>query len=179
MNFITVQFSCPDPAAQDIWDRLISKGICDETRAQICHTEFLIPNTSPGKFQGKWGYTLVGAHIDGGIQERDSDYQTWLLRIRIKILCSPETEQEVYRRVRSRIGTPYDVEAIFGIALNESELHSATKLICSGFVAQIIDDEMHLVRVSKYRPLISPDEVRIACAANYNGEYQIHGNIPV
>lgn len=164
---ITLQFSRPDFASEKPWDRLISEAICRETRAEICHVDAVMP-----KADGS--YTLIGAHIGGGIQERPADYQKWGLRIRVTIPCTQAQADGFYEYVRSMIGTPYDVKSIIGIALDDSRLHDASKMICSAFLKFAVDDKMHIVRVAKNYWETSPDFLR-GCVTVVGEEVRIEG----
>lgn len=154
MANVTLQFSRPDFGSERSWDRLISEGICKETRSEICHVDVMAPEG-----------TLIGAHIGGGIQERPNDYEKWGLRIRVTVPASDEQAAAFHAYVRSMIGTPYDVKDILGIALGDSRLHDAGRMICSGFASVAIDEKSHIVRVAKDHWQVSPEELRIALTA--------------
>jgi hypothetical protein len=153
MTSVTLQFSRPDFASEQPWNRLISEGICKETRSEICHVDAVMPEG-----------TLIGAHIGGGIQERPADYQKWGLRIRVTIPATEGQASIFYAYARAMLGTKYDVKDIFGIALSDARLHDANKMICSGF-ATVATLKAALGRVAKDWWLISPEELRIAWTA--------------
>jgi hypothetical protein len=169
MASITLQFSRPDFASEGFFDRAISEGICKETRAEICHVDAMIP-------QLNGSYTLIGAHIDGGIQERSATYETWGLRIRVTVQCTDAQAQAFYSYVRSMIGTPYDTKDILGIALGDGRLHDTSKMICSAFIAKALQDQK-IGRVAKSYWLVDPDWLRGAVMGDRESiEERIEGN---
>jgi hypothetical protein len=150
MTTITFQFSRPDSASEKPWDRIISEGICKMTRSEICHVDYVTP-----------GGTLIGAHMDGGIQERPADYQKWGLRIRVTIPATEEQAAALLISERALVGTAYDINDIFGIALGDARLHDANKLICSGAQALEIWLKHRIVCVAKEPWQVSPEELRM------------------
>lgn len=167
-EFIVQQFSRPDFNSVGFMDREISKGICDMTRSEICHVDNVI------------GDKLIGAHMPDGIQERAPDYEVWGKRIRVYIPATKAQKEAYEAYVRSMIGTPYDLRSIFGIALNQSSLHEAGKLICSAFGKLAVDDKSGIVKVCKTYYLTSPEELRIADSATWGAiEQVIEGNGPI
>jgi hypothetical protein len=170
MASVTFQFSRPDLECETTWNRVVSQGICKMTRSEICHVDLVVP-------QPDGLYTLMGAHIDGGYQERKPDYQKWGLRIRVTVPCTAEQEAEVYAAAKAMLGIPYDTTDIEGIAFGNSALHVDGKLICSGAAAILIDEKGKILRVAKVHWQVSPEELRIAMTA-YQGatEERIEGN---
>lgn len=167
-QFVVLQFSRPDPASESIAQRIISAGICKETRSEICHVDIEMPDG-----------TLIGAHMPDGIQCRKPDYEAWGLRIRVYVPVAPYQAENFYQYARAKVGTPYDPKSIAGIALGDSDLHDSHKLICSAFAA--LDADIHgVVRVAKDYWMVSPEELRIAATATYGAiEQRVEGNGPV
>jgi hypothetical protein len=167
-SVIILQFSRPDFSSEGFINREIAQGILDLTRAEICHIDHDI--------DGK----LIGAHMPDGIQERAPDYEVWGKRIRVYIPATPVQKAAHVSYVRSMIGTPYDLKSIFGIALNQSALHEAGKLICSAFGKLAVDEKSGIVTVRKTYYLTSPEELRIAASATFGAiEQVVEGNGPV
>jgi hypothetical protein len=165
-DFIVLQFSRPDPNSQDLKSRIISAGICEDSHSEICHVDLEV--------DGK----LIGAHMPDGIQERAPDYQTWGLRIRVIVPVSHLQRVRFESYVISMIGTPYDLESIFGIALNDGRLHDASKLICSAFGTRAVDPG--IVRVAKNYWMVSPEELRLVVTAIPGAiEQRVEGNGPM
>ena len=138
------------------------------TRSEICHVDNVI------------GDQLIGAHMPDGIQARGPEYEVWGKRIRVYIPCTKAQKAAYEAYVRSMIGTPYDLKSIFGIALDQSSLHDAGKLICSAFGKLAVDEKSGIVNVRKTYYLTSPEELRIADSATYGAiEQVVIGSGPV
>jgi hypothetical protein len=167
-DFIVLQFSRPDPDSQDLKSRIISAGICEDSHAEICHVDLEV--------DGK----LIGAHMPDGIQERSPDYQTWGLRIRVIVPVTSLQKMRFDSYALSMIGTPYDLESIFSIALNDGRLHDASKLICSAFGTRAVDHTSGIVRVAKNYWMVSPEELRLVVTAIPGAiEQRVEGNGPI
>lgn len=155
MKTITFQFSRPDFTSERLADRIISEGICKETRSEICHVDFVTPDG-----------TLIGAHINGGVQERKPDYEKFGLRIQVTIPATEDQAAAALAYARSKIGTAYDSKDIAGIAFGDARLHDSSKLICSCLGSDIVDNSQYrIVRVAKDHWQVSPEELRIALTA--------------
>jgi hypothetical protein len=165
-QYIVLQFSRPDDFGRSPHSRMISAAICKATRSEICHVDIEMP-----------GGSLIGAHIEDGILERPFNYQPWALRIRVAIPTTSGQQQDVYAYARSKIGTPYDVESIIGIASGDARFHDPGKLICSSFAALAVDLKSRIVRVAKDYWQVSPEELRIAATATFGAiERRVDGN---
>jgi hypothetical protein len=166
MASVTLQFSRPDLEKEKWSQRIVSEGIMKETRSEICHVDIVTPEG-----------TLIGAHIEDGIRERQPDYQAWGLRIRVTIPATEEQAAKLYAYARSMIGTPYDSKDILGIALGDARLHDSAKMICSGFASEAIDTQSGIVRVAKDHWQVSPEELRMVLASQPGAvEQRIEGN---
>lgn len=150
MTTVALQFSRPEFSSEGFMNRLVSQAICKETRSEICHVDILTPNG-----------TLIGAHAQGGIQERSPDYEKWGLRIRVILQVPEEKARAFYGYVRSMIGTPYDQKDILGIALGDARIHQDGRMICSQFGALASDDKSGIVLVDKDKWQVSPEELRM------------------
>lgn len=167
MTNIPFQFSRPELSSENTWDRLISEGICKMTRSEICHVDLIVP-------QANGGYTLRGAHSNGGYQERASNYQVFGLRIRVWVPCTENQEAIIYAQSQAMIGTPYDTRAIEGIAFGNAAIHTEGLLICSSADAILVDDKAHAVRIAKDHWQVSPEELRIALMAGGDKDHTGH-----
>jgi hypothetical protein len=151
MNLITFQFSRPDTNSEKFLNRLITEGIDKLTRAEISHVDFVTPEG-----------TLIGAHIEGGVQERPADYAKFGLRIRVTFPVTDDQADAALAYARSKIGTRYDAEGILGIAIGDSRLHNAHDLICSCLGSNIVDNEQYrIVWVANDHWLVTPNELRM------------------
>ncbi len=155
MTTITFQFSRPDYTSENLCGRGVTIGIEKLTRSEISHVDFVTPEG-----------TLIGAHSDGGVQERPADYEKFGLRIRVTIPVSEANAQAALAYARSKIGTKYDHKDIVGIALGDARLYDPKELICSCFGANIVDNEVfRIIRIAKDHWQVSPEELRIALTA--------------
>jgi hypothetical protein len=149
---LTFQFSSPALSSEKLLDRMVTEGIEKLTRGEISHVDYVTP-------QG----TLIGAHLNGGVQERAADYEKFGLRIRVTVPVTAEQAAAALAYARSKIGTSYDAEDILGIAIGDSRLHDAHDLICSCLAANILDNEIYRIyRVAKVHWQVSPEELRFA-----------------
>lgn len=153
-GLVTLQFSRPDFASESFMDRAVSEAICKETRSEICHVDIMTP-----------AGTLIGAHAQGGIQERPADYEKWGLRLRVSLQVRSAQAQSFYDYAHSMIGTRYDQKDILGIALGDARIHVDGRMICSQFGALASDDKSNIVRVDKDKWQVSPEELRLIWSA--------------
>jgi hypothetical protein len=170
MPKLIFQFSRPDFNRETFKDRMVSEGITKLTRSEICHVDF-VTSDSPDA-------TLIGAHIDGGVQERPANYETWGLRIRVSIPVTDAQAAQALSFARSKIGTPYDAEDILGIAIGDSRLHDAQGLICSCLASNILDNPQYqIVPCKKDHWQINPEELRFGLGfVAGSTEERIEGN---
>lgn len=155
MASLTFQFSRPDFKSEGLLDRAVSEGICKETRSEICHVDFMTPEG-----------TLIGAHCSDGVQERQPNYEKFGLRIRVSFLVAESEAAAAMAYAKSKIGTKYDSKDIAGIALGDARIHDGSKLICSEFASDILDNAtFRIVRIAKDHWQVSPEELRIALTA--------------
>ena len=100
----------------------VTSAICWVTNSLMSHVEFGTP-------EGTW----IGAHSDGGIQERRADYckpsQEWLYQIP----CTENQAVQLLSNARAAIGTPYNFYDIAGLLLHLRRLTKTDRLICSQF----------------------------------------------
>jgi uncharacterized protein YycO len=102
----------------------ISRAIREVTFSEFSHVEI---ETDAG--------TFIGAHSDGGVQERPADYCKPSFERRYAIPVTSEQKGLMVAFAESRIGTPYNFKDIAGLLLHEN-LSSPDKVICSQFVFQ-------------------------------------------
>jgi hypothetical protein len=90
----------------------------------LSHVEAVTPD---GKY--------LGAHADGGTQERESGYDKATLKDEVFINL-PATNQQTadfYAFLRLHIGTPYDFQSILGFVMRE-DMHTKGHAICSALI---------------------------------------------
>lgn len=98
------------------------------------HTEALMPDG-----------TLLGAHIEGGVEARPHDYDAgqYTKELYVSIPASPEMTDRFYSFLRAQLGKPYDVDAIAAFVAGRdwqrpdawfcSELQAAALAHCGWF----------------------------------------------
>lgn len=78
----------------------------------------------------------LGAHDQGGVQIRKVGYDAASLtgEAFVDVALTPEGAAAAEAYARSKIGTPYDFEAILGFVVPFADLHENRHLICSAFM---------------------------------------------
>lgn len=89
------------------------------------HVEFGTP-------EGTW----IGAHDDGGIQERPADYAVYTRQYVYEIPCTEAEQDALLSWARARIGTKYDFFDILGLLMQNRTVHSPNRFICSQFCTE-------------------------------------------
>jgi hypothetical protein len=115
--------------------------------------------------------SLLGAHIDGGVQARAANYDTTYTQdLYVTVPCPPDAVLAFHDFLRSQIGKPYDTIAIAEMADGfltgeapdwaQSPLWDCSALITGALLtAGIIKGAPATVR------LATPRDVLVACAA--------------
>ena len=115
--------------------------------------------------------TLLGAHLDGGVQARAANYDTaYAADLYVDVPCSADQEAAFETFLRAQVGKPYDVVAIAemadGVVSGEApNWPQSPSWICSALqtaallTAGIIKGAPATVR------LATPRDVLVACAA--------------
>jgi hypothetical protein len=100
--------------------------------------------------------TLLGAHIDGGVQARDHDYDKgkFTREMYVSIPTDPAVTDAFHAFLRKQVGKPYDSLAIAGLALQRdwqepdswfcSELVGAALASCGYFPQHLADEFTHI-----------------------------------
>lgn len=81
--------------------------------------------------------TWIGAHDDGGVQERAGDYCTPTRERCYSLPVADVTAAKVLSFARSKIGTPYDFADIAGLFFHDRRLNTPGRVICSMFVTEV------------------------------------------
>jgi hypothetical protein len=157
MRDIQLQFSRPDCSKETFLDRLVTVGINKESHSEICHVDWR---------RNKNGvFTLIGAHIGGGIQERADDCVAWGVRLRVGLPSTDEQADEFESYCLSMIGTGYDVKDIIGLALSDARIHDPNKEICSEFIGIALHVKAKRLVIDKDLWFLNPEELRLVCAS--------------
>lgn len=125
---------------------LVSDGIRKfEFEFWATHVEALMPDG-----------TLLGAHIKGGVQARDHDYDKdqFTREEYVTIRATPAETDSFHSFLRQQVGKPYDKLGIAGLALGHnwrdpngwfcSELIAAALCHCGVFPPHLADDFNHI-----------------------------------
>ena len=101
MGSITLRFV----SSNDLTSRIIRGA---EMGFLYQHVEALMPDGS-----------LLGAHIDGGVQSRDRNYDAgqYVQDLIVAIPCSDEQQEAFEAFLKAQIGKPYDLSARMEMAI--------------------------------------------------------------
>lgn len=117
---IRLQFvACGDAASAAI--KIFSRGWCS-------HVDCVLTDG-----------TLLGARIDGGVQIRPPDYESFDLVERVCLDVAPAAEARYYDFLRRQIGKPYDKLAIVAFAA-ERNWRTPDAWFCSELAAAALED---------------------------------------
>lgn len=100
----------------------VTDAICFVTNSLMDHAEFGTP-------EGTW----IGAHSDGGVQERSGDYCKPVQEWRYEIPCAATQAAELLKSARAAVGTKYNFTDIGGLLFHMRRMTSKGRLICSQF----------------------------------------------
>lgn len=79
---------------------------------------------------GSW----IGAHDDGGVEDRPANYLEPSREMRYGIPVTDEQYTKIMAFAKSKIGTPYDFKDIAGLLFHDRKIDTKQRLICSVFV---------------------------------------------
>jgi len=109
------------------------------------------------------GSSYIGAHDDGGVQERPANYCTPSFERRYAIPVTDEQLAKGMTYARSKIGTPYDFLDIAGLLFHKDE-HTDGRVICSWFVFDVLS-EMGIQPLNvliDHGNLVTPDTLHLS-----------------
>jgi hypothetical protein len=117
--------------------------------------------------------TYIGAHFDGGIQERPADYCKPTRERRYSIPCSQTQLDLIMASARADIGTPYNFRGILGLALHSRKFNDPHRAFCSEFALE--KSEVGRVWMLNTAPgweyLITPEILHTSLALRGNCTY--------
>ena len=105
----------------------VSEAIREVTFSEFSHVEI-------GTETGTW----IGAHYDGGVQERPANYYTATLERRYAIPMTDEQYAAAMAYARQKIGTPYSFADIAELLFHVDRGTDDNGLICSWFVFMVL-----------------------------------------
>ena len=135
---------------------LVSDIIAFDTNSHFSHVEFGTP-------EGTW----IGAHLDGGVQERAADYCDPVRDYRYEIpLASDDAMNRWLTQIRADVGTRYNVEDIAGLLLHDRALNDTHAVICSEWATQKLIECLGAPKVLNVLPLraylITPEMLHLS-----------------
>ena len=123
-----------------------------KTDSEISHVNAVTP-------EGK----LLGALLDGGLQEREPNYGNFTLQILVTVPVTDEQAARFWQCLRSRIGEHYNCLGIVGIALGNNLTGSGHE-----FCSQAQSDAIifaPIFRIAKDPSKIDPETLRLLLMA--------------
>lgn len=131
----------------------VSAAIRDVTNSEFSHTEIV----------GESGDTYIGAHSDGGVEQRPLDYCKPTFERRYAVPVSLAQFRSAMDYAKSKIGTPYNFKDIAGI-LFHVDLDARRRLICSQFVFDVFEaGGIKLLNVLPgYSHLVTPETLHLS-----------------
>lgn len=138
---------------------LISHGIEYWTNSQYSHVE--MGNNPDGSIVSR---SWMGAHAEGGFQDRALDYCKPQREKRYAIPVDPEQHSAIMAHAHVLIGTPYNYWDILGLLLHDRKVNSAHALICSQSMMEVGEaGGLKLLNVEKgFEYLITPETMHLS-----------------
>jgi len=131
---------------------LVSKIINWVTSSEFSHAEIV---TESGSY--------IGAHSDGGVEDRPADYVEPVFERRYAIPCTEEQLAKILAYARSALGTPYNFADILGILFRHN-WSTPKRVICSMFVYQCaLAGGIQMLNVlPAYAQKVTPDALHLS-----------------
>lgn len=131
----------------------VADAIRKVTFSEISHTEI-------GTETGTW----IGAHDDGGIQERPANYYNATFERRYSIPLTDAQYAAAMAYARSKIGTPYSFADIAGLLFHTEWGADSQGMICSWFVFNVLDaagiEALNVLEQFAYK--VTPDTLHLS-----------------
>ncbi len=130
----------------------ISAAIREVTFSDWSHVEMLTPEK-----------TWLGAHADGGVEERPYDYTSPARERRYDILVTRKQYARMLAKARGMVGTKYNYVGCFGIAIHHG-LTQDGRLFCSMMIFEVAwDGGVGMINVLPGRSnLVTPEELHLS-----------------
>ena len=130
----------------------ISAAIREVTFSDWSHVEMLTPEK-----------TWLGAHADGGVEERPYDYTTPARERRYDVLVTREQYARMLAKARGMVGTQYNYVGCFGIAIHHG-LTQDGRLFCSMMIFEVAwEGGVGMINVLPGRSnLVTPEELHLS-----------------
>ena len=134
---------------------LVSDIIAFDTNSHFSHVEFGTP-------EGTW----IGAHLDGGVQERPADYCDPVRDYRYEIPVTDAQQVDWLKMLRADVGTQYNVADIAGLLLHDRALNNTHAVICSEWATEKLIEWFGAPKVLNVLPqrayLITPEMLHLS-----------------
>ncbi len=131
----------------------VSDAIRLVTFAEFSHAEIV---TETGSY--------IGAHDDGGVEERPADYCSPSVERRYAIPCPDDVYAKIMAYARAAVGTtPYDFRDIAGLLFHR-DISTKGRAICSEFVFEAARQAgLYLLNVEAGRSnLVTPETLHLS-----------------
>lgn len=108
-------------------------------------------------------YGVLGAHLSGGIMVRPSNYETFTKIENVYLDVTDEQKAAVMKAAAEKIGTPYDLINIAGIAFHQNWVEKGHE-ICSVYIGDCtINQGVPLLRIPTVdRPSLTPRDIYLS-----------------
>jgi len=137
---------------------ITEKGFVSWAIRQVTFSEF-----SHAEIVSEDQTTYIGAHSDGGVQERPANYCSPTFERRYAIPCTDDQLKQIMAYARSKIGTRYNFKDIVGLFFHHN-LTTKGRVICSMFVHQAAwKGGLEMLNVlPDYANLVTPDSLHLS-----------------
>ena len=133
------------------------RGFVSDIIREVTFSEF--SHVEIGTESGTW----IGAHDDGGVQERPANYYNATFERRYALPLTDEQYTAAMSYARSKIGVKYDFEDILGLLIHKNIVGKGTE-ICSMFVFQVLlaAGIQALNVLEDYSNLVTPETLHLS-----------------
>ncbi len=134
-------------------DGFIGHAIDVVTNSLWSHVEIGTP-------EGTW----IGAHADGGVQERAANYCTPVRERQYTIPMSDDQQRAILQFARAKVGTDYNFADIAGLLFHSRILNTPERFICSQFAMECFAaGGIWLLNVlPQYAYLVTPETLHLS-----------------
>jgi hypothetical protein len=139
-------------------DDVVSAGIrVAEYGFWASHCESVMPNGS-----------LLGAHFDGGVQTRPSNYDAtkWVKQLFVDVPSFGTQEQDFYDFLNHQLGKPYDIGGIAGF-VSQRDWRLPNAWFCSELMAAALEESALMTPVATEVYHITPRDLLLILSSRY------------
>lgn len=107
---------------------------------------------------------LLGARMDGGVEIRDANYETFRRLLRVVLPAPAEIVRTYYDFIKAQLGKPYDQEAILGYIAGR-DWRDDRKWFCSELVTAGLEASGYFpFPLSTPSNKMTPEDLLLACS---------------